>query len=79
MSFTNDKLQPHPSVIASLSPVVFGNVRATCIRKSSRKRMCYGTGCIINKGDDYVNHQFRYDGRILTVCFSINYFYNKDQ
>jgi len=55
-------------------PVVFDNVRSTAERISNRKRQCFGTSKNIEKGEKYINHQFRYDGRIITISFSISYF-----
>jgi len=69
MAHSNDKLKPSSDLHASLAPIVFDNVRSTVERKSNRKRQCYGTGSAILKGDKYINHQFRYDGRIVTVSF----------
>jgi hypothetical protein len=77
MAFTDEKLQPDNNLHALLSPIVFNNVRSTSIKTSNRKRQCYGTGKIIAKGDKYVNHQFRYDGRIITVSFNIDFFNGK--
>lgn len=66
----DEKLQPS----TLLSPVVFDNVRSTEQRTSNRKRQCYATGKPIAKGDKYINHQFRYDGRIVTVSFTLDFF-----
>jgi len=74
MAFTNEKLQPSNDLYTLLAPVVFDNVRSTTERTSNRKRQCYGTGKQIAKGDKYINHQFRYDGRIVTVSFTLDFF-----
>lgn len=76
MAHSNEKLQPSNVLYTLLAPVVFANVRSTTERTSNRKRQCYGTSKWIEKGEKYINHQFRYDGRILTISFSIGYFYN---
>jgi hypothetical protein len=75
MAFSNKKLQPSHNLHVLLSPVVFDSVRSTEERTSNRKRKCYGSGNIIKKGDKYINHQFRYDGSIITVSFCKKYFY----
>jgi len=76
MAHSNEKLQPSNVLYTLLAPVVFSNVRSTTERTSKRKRQCYGTGKTIEKGEKYINHQFRYDGRILTINFNVDYFYN---
>jgi hypothetical protein len=76
MAHSNEKLQPSNVLYTLLAPVVFDNVRSTTERTSNRKRQCYGTGKMIAKGDKYINHQFRYDNRILTISFNVDYFYN---
>ena len=76
MAHSNEKLKTSNVLYTLLAPVVFDNVRSTTERTSNRKRQCYGTGKIIEKGEKYINHQFRYDSRILTVSFSAGYFYN---
>lgn len=74
MAHSNEKLQPSNVLYTLLAPVVFDNVRSTTERTSNRKRQCYGTGKTIEKGDKYINHQFRYDGRIVTVSFTLDFF-----
>ena len=76
MAHSNEKLPPNSNLYTLLSPVVFSNVRSTSEKVSRRKRQCYGTGKTIAKGEKYINHQFRYDNRILTVSFCVEYFYN---
>ena len=76
MAHSNEKLQPSNVLYTLLAPVVFDNVRSTTERTSNRKRQCYGTGKWIEKGEKYINHQFRYDSRILTVSFNVGFFYN---
>ena len=76
MAHSNEKLQPSGVLYIFLAPVVFDSVRSTTERTSDRKRKCYGTGRTIAKGDKYINLQFRYDSRILTISFCLDYFYN---
>tara|TARA_R110000851_G_scaffold172952_6_gene319245 strand:- start:1183 stop:1428 length:246 start_codon:yes stop_codon:yes gene_type:complete len=75
MAFSNTIIKPSNNVKMLLAPIVFGNVRSTVQRTSNRKRQCYGTGNVIVKGDSYINHQFRYDTRIVTISFSVEFFY----
>ena len=77
MAHSNEKLQPSNVLYNLLAPVVFDNVRSTTERTSNRKRQCYGTSKTIAKGEKYISHQFRYDSRILTISFNVDYFYNK--
>ena len=74
MAFTNEILKPSNDLYILLAPIVFDNVRSSVERTSNRKRQCYGTGKKIVKGDKYINHQFRYDGRIVTVSFTLDFF-----
>jgi len=52
--------------------VVFSNVRESKLKKSMRKRQCFKCEGKIEKGETYMNHQFRYDYRIITVSFCNN-------
>lgn len=74
MAFTNEILKPSNVLYTLLAPIVFDSVRSTTERTSNRKRQCYGTAKTIEKGEKYINHQFRYDGRIVTVSFCKGYF-----
>lgn len=76
MAYSNEKIQPNYVLYTLLAPVVFDSVRSTTEQTSNRKRQCFGTGKTIEKGEKYINHQFKYDGRIVTVSFSVGYFYN---
>lgn len=67
-------LQPSNILRALLPTIVFNSVRSTTERISSRKRQCYISGEYIKKGERYINHQFRYDGRIEQVSFKLDYF-----
>jgi len=70
MAFSNKiELQPGSEIYNSLSLIVFSNIRNTTKRKSRRLRECYCCGHPIQKGDKYINHQFKYDRRIITVSF----------
>lgn len=55
-----------------LGAVVFSNVRKSKLKKSMRKRQCFKCEGKIEKGETYMNHQFRYDYRIITVSFCNN-------
>lgn len=55
-----------------LGAVVFSNVRESKLKKSMRKRQCFKCEGKIKKGETYMNHQFRYDYRIITVSFCNN-------
>ena len=55
-----------------LGAVVFSNVRESKLKKSMRKRQCFKCERKIEKGETYMNHQFRYDYRIITVSFCNN-------
>lgn len=55
-----------------LVKIIFSNVRESKLKKSIRKRQCFKCECIIKKGEKYLNHQFRYDYRIITVSFCNN-------
>lgn len=55
-----------------LGAVVFSNVRESKLKKSMRKRQCFKCEGKIEKGETYMNHQFRYDYRIITVSFCNN-------
>ena len=78
MAYSKEKLQPTNDFIDSLSPIVFKNVRSTSEHKSNRIRQCYKCCIKINKNDNYINHQFRYDGRIVTLSFCVDCFNNKE-
>lgn len=69
MTFSNNKIQPSQDLYTLLAPVVFDNVRSTTTHTSTRKRQCYKCMKTINKGDKYINHQFRYDKKIVTISF----------
>lgn len=77
MSYINYTLQPSIALLTSISPIVFKDVKCTSERKSIRVRQCYKCGGKINKNHQYVNHQFRYDGRIITISFHKDCFNEK--
>lgn len=74
MAFSNKKIQPASGVYKLLPPIMTSSIRSTEERTSNRARQCYGTGNTIPKGARYINHQFRYDKRIITVSFSLEFF-----
>ena len=74
MAYTNNKIEPCIGCRNLMAPIVFDNVRSTDERTSNRKRQCYGSMWKIDKGEKYINHQFRYDGRIITISFCLSYF-----
>lgn len=49
--------------------IIFDDIRQTNDKTAKRKRQCFCCGERIAIGEKYVNHQFRYDYRILTVSF----------
>lgn len=70
MGYNNQILEPKSKLKNVLGIPVFESVRSTSIKKSSRNRECFWCGMKnIQKGERYVNHQFRYDGRIITISF----------
>ena len=70
MGFSNKiEIVPGIETTIAVSLMVFKDVRSTTIRKSRRYRECYYCGHPIRKDEKYVNHQFRYDGRIITISF----------
>jgi len=78
MAYSKEKLKPSNNLVELLSPIVFKNVRSTSEHKTSRVRQCYACGNKINKNDNYINHQFKYDGRIITISFCVDCF-NENQ
>ena len=75
MGFTNEKIEPRSHVWSTLEIPIFDSVRSTIIKKSLRKRQCFWCGLKnIQKGENYVNHEFRYDGRIITISFHVECF-----
>jgi hypothetical protein len=67
---TEQEASPIANVL--LGAVVFSNVRESKLKKSMRKRQCFKCEGKIEKGETYMNHQFRYDYRIITVSFCNN-------
>jgi len=76
MAFSIDKLQPSNVLYESLAPIIFNDVRSTSEHKSNRKRQCYNCMEQIEKKELYINHQFRYDKRIVTISFHKDCFNN---
>lgn len=69
MGFSNDKIIPQNNVFKDVALVVFNNVRSSSMHISNRSRECYRCMEKINKGENYINHQFKYDERIITISF----------
>jgi len=69
MAFAKDKISPSCKLIDWLPPVILKNVRSSNIQKTSRHRQCFKCMDRIPKGDEYINHQFRYDKSIKTISF----------
>ena len=65
-------------IIMSKQTAVFSNVRESKLKKSMRKRQCFKCEGKIEKGETYMNHQFRYDYRIITVSFCKNCIQEKE-
>ncbi len=74
MGFSNIKLSPSKSLLKDVDGTIFNRVRSTNKRKSRRNRECYLCLKRIEKNDYYINHQFNYDKRIITISFHINCF-----
>lgn len=74
MSYSKNKLQPNSVLFTMLSPVVFNDVRSTSEHKTMRVRQCYKCCNKIGKNEQYINHQFRYDNRIITISFHVDCF-----
>ena len=47
--------------------IIFDSVRSSKYKLSMRKRQCFKCGGSVKKGECYINHQFRYDYRIITI------------
>lgn len=52
--------------------MLYKSVRSSKLTKARRTRECFECGCKIYKNEQYLNHQFRYDGRIITINFCLN-------
>lgn len=68
MAFSNEKLKPCDALVSSI-PAMFTSIRSSCKRKSNRLRQCYRCMGMIQPTEKYINHQFRYDRRIVTASF----------
>ena len=49
--------------------IVLKSVRSSKKQKSRNVKECFECGEKIFKGQEYINHQFRYSGRVITVYF----------
>lgn len=74
MAFKNEILPVPNFMRQNCAPVVFGKIRSTYEGISNRGRECYWCSQRIKKGDNYINHQYKYDGRIITISFHPNCF-----
>lgn len=69
MAFSNEKLEPFLGLKQLMPKVFFMSVRSTTIRKSRKPRQCFVSLQKIKKGQQYISHSFRYEGRIMTISF----------
>lgn len=76
MAFSNEKIKPGDGIPNFFAPVVFDNVRTSSRYTSNRKRQCYKCLSKIEVGVLYINHQFRYDKKIISVSFHEECFSN---
>lgn len=74
MAFSKEKLQPSEKTIKNSSPIIFNDVRSSSLHKTRRNRECFGCTKQIEKDELYINHQFRYDKKILTTSFHLDCF-----
>ena len=74
MAFRNEILPVSNFMRQNCAPVVFHKIRSTYQVKSKRNRQCYWCTNIIKKGDNYINHQYKYDRKIITISFHPNCF-----
>ena len=74
MAYSKDKLQPSNDLYTLLAPVVFKDVRSTSEHKSERVRQCFKCCGRIEAKEQYINHQFKYDKRIITLSFHVSCF-----
>lgn len=70
MGFKSSVIGVKKEVKDNLPSIIFNNVRCSSIQKTRRNRQCFYCGeRTIKKGDNYVNHQMRYDNKIVTISF----------
>lgn len=74
MAFSNIIEKPSYNLKDSVPKLVFKDIRSSSIQKSRRKRQCFRCEKHIYISEEYVNHQFKYDGRIVTFSFHVDCF-----
>jgi len=74
MAYSKEKLKPSDDLVELLAPIVFEKVRSSSEHTTTRVRQCFKCMQSIKKGGKYINHQFKYDKRILTVSLHIDCF-----
>lgn len=77
MSFSNEKLDPSESIVSSMPEILFKKVRSTTNKKARRKRQCFKCQGQIEYGNEYINHEYKYDNKIVTVSFHLDCFNSK--
>lgn len=51
---------------------IVASVRSTTVKKAARTRQCFECLTNITKKHPYVNHQFRYDKKIITLSYHLD-------
>ena len=74
MSFSNKKLKIPISLIIDYPTIIFKNIRSTSKHKAARKRQCFNCQKSIQKKEEYINHQYKYDNTIYTINFCMSCF-----
>lgn len=69
--FRDDKLVPKEDTV-DLASIFFKNVRSSSKYKTRRKRKCAKCDNMINEGDLYIKHEYKYDYRILFVNYHVD-------
>lgn len=57
--------------------MIFISIRSTKEQRTLRHRQCFECGEWMDKGEYYINHQFRYDRTILSMYFHKSCFSRK--
>ncbi|MFW6310904.1 MAG: hypothetical protein ACOC1K_01585 [Nanoarchaeota archaeon] len=65
----NDKIEPGVHTKNIMDSILFKSVRLSTLFKSRRKRQCYKCHAFIEKGENYIQHQYRYDKKIVSLFF----------
>jgi hypothetical protein len=74
MAFSNIIEEPSYRLRDLVPPLIFKDIRSSSKQKSRRKRQCFRCEQKIEINEEYINHQFKYDGRIVTFSFHVNCF-----